>query len=44
MEEMYYKEYDEVSGNWSIKTPDGDELCQVMEHEADILLSHLNRG
>ena len=30
---------------WEIYDPDGDYICAVlMKHEADALLSHLNRG
>lgn len=40
---MYTAEEDQ-DGHWDILDPDGDVIVTVRnEHEADILLSHLNR-
>jgi hypothetical protein len=40
---MYTKEYDPETGNWNILDPQGDVVVNVLEEDADILLSHLNR-
>lgn len=45
---MYTKEYDKYEDygrlGWVIFDPDGDFVCTVPnEHQADALLSHLNR-
>lgn len=43
---MYTKEYyDEDNDMWNILDPDGDVIISnLTENQADILISHLNRG
>lgn len=43
---MYTMEYDVQSGNWIILDPDGQPIGSAVfdEQDAQIMLSHLNRG
>jgi hypothetical protein len=42
---MYTKRYDEADKTWGVYCPEDLRLVTVdFEHQADVLLSHLNRG